>query len=132
MLKRYHNIQPDVLYRGDDVWDIATHNASSKVSSTKGTEINPYYTMVKTTDSTTSRLGLVIPFTPYEKQNVTAYLVGSTDENGNNVLKLYNYPTDSNVLGPMQLRYTIRTGRDNMQSEIENIKCFRNKALLKI
>ena len=68
--------------------DIATHNASSKVSSTKGTEISPYYTMVKTTDSTTSRLGLVIPFTPYEKQNVTAYLVGSTDENGNNVLKL--------------------------------------------
>lgn len=47
MLKRYHNIQPDVLYRGDDVWDIATHNASSKVSSTKGIEINPYYTMVK-------------------------------------------------------------------------------------
>ena len=120
VLKRYHNIQPDVLYRGDDVWDIATHNASSKVSSTKGTEINPYYTMVKTTDSTTSRLGLVIPFTPYEKQNVTAYLVGSTDENGNNVLKLYNYPTDSNVLGPMQL--DTQLGQDEtIAKEIENL-----------
>lgn len=120
VLKRYHNIQSDVLYRGDDVWDIATHNASSKVSSTKGTEINPYYTMVKTTDSTTSRLGLVIPFTPYEKQNVTAYLVGSTDENGNNVLKLYNYPTDSNVLGPMQL--DTQLGQDEtIAKEIENL-----------
>ena len=120
VLKRYHNIQPDVLYRGDDVWDIATHNASSKVSSTKGTEINPYYTMVKTTDSTTSRLGLVIPFTPYEKQNVTAYLVGSTDENGKNVLKLYNYPTDSNVLGPMQL--DTQLGQDEtIAKEIENL-----------
>lgn len=26
ILKRYHNVQPDVLYRNDDVWDIATHN----------------------------------------------------------------------------------------------------------
>ena len=32
-----------------------------------------------------------------------AYLIGSCDENGNNVLKLYNYSTDSNVVGPMQL-----------------------------
>ena len=103
ILKRYHNIQPDVLYRSDDVWDIATHNTSSKITSTKGTEIEPYYTMVKTTDSSSSRLGLVLPYTPYEKQNITAYLIGSCDENGNNVLKLYNFPTDSNVIGPMQL-----------------------------
>lgn len=102
ILKRYHNIQPDVLYRSDDVWDIATHNTSSKITSTKGSEIEPYYTMVKTTDSS-SRLGLVLPYTPYEKQNIKAYLIGSCDENGNNVLKLYNFPTDSNVLGPMQL-----------------------------
>ena len=79
ILKRYHNIQPDVLYRSDDVWDIATHNTSSKITSTKGTEIEPYYTMVKTTDSSSSRLGLVLPYTPYEKQNITAYLIGSCD-----------------------------------------------------
>lgn len=102
ILKRYHNIQPDVLYRSDDVWDIATHNTSSKITSTKGSQIEPYYTMVKTAESS-SRLGLVLPYTPYEKQNIKAYLIGSCDENGNNVLKLYNFPTDSNVLGPMQL-----------------------------
>lgn len=119
ILKRYHNIQPDVLYRSDDVWDIATHNTSSKITSTKGTEINPYYTMVKTTDST-SRLGLVLPYTPYEKQNITAYLIGSCDENGNNVLKLYNFPTDSNVLGPMQL--DTQLGQDErIAKEIESL-----------
>ena len=102
ILERYHNVQPDVLYRSDDVWDIATHN-TSKVLTKTGTKMAPYYTMVKTTDSTTERLGLVLPYTPYDKQNITAYLVGSIDENGNNVLKLYNYATDSNVIGPMQL-----------------------------
>lgn len=103
VLERYHNIQPDVLYRSDDIWDVATHNTSSKMTSTKGTAIKPYYTMLKTSDSNSSRLGLVLPYTPYGKQNIRAYLVGSCDENGNNVLKLYNYTEDSNVLGPMQL-----------------------------
>ena len=103
ILERYHNIQPDILYRSDDVWDVATHNTSSKITSSKGTEITPYYTMVKTVDSNSSRLGLVLPYTPYGKQNIKAYLIGSCDENGNNVLKLYNYSTDSNVVGPMQL-----------------------------
>jgi len=103
VLERYHNIQPDVLYRSDDIWDMATHNTSSKMTSTKGTAIKPYYTMLKTSDSNSSRLGLVLPYTPYGKQNIKAYLVGSCDENGNNVLKLYNYTEDSNVLGPMQL-----------------------------
>ena len=103
VLERYHNIQPDVLYRSDDIWDVATHNTSSKMTSTKGTAIKPYYTMLKTSDSNSSRLGLVLPYTPYGKQNIKAYLVGSCDENGNNVLKLYNHTEDSNVLGPMQL-----------------------------
>lgn len=118
ILKRYHNIQPDVLYRSDDVWDIATHNTSGKITSSKGSEILPYYTMVKTTDSTGARLGLTLPYTPYERQNITAYLIGSIDENGNNVLKLYNFPTDSNVVGPMQL--DTQLGQDErISKEIE-------------
>ena len=120
ILERYHNIQADVLYRSDDVWDVATHNTSSKVTSTKGTAIEPYYTMVKTTDSSASRLGLVLPYTPYGKQNITAYLVGSCDENGNNVLKLYNFPTGSNVVGPMQL--DTQLGQDEtISKEIDSL-----------
>lgn len=120
VLERYHNIQPDVLYRSDDVWNIATHNTSSKVTSSKGTIIDPYYTMVKTIDSTTSRLGLVLPYTPYEKQNITAYLIGSCDENGKNVLKLYNFPTDSNVVGPMQLDTQLEQD-ETISKEIESL-----------
>ena len=120
VLERYHNIQPDVLYRSDDIWDIATHNTSSKMTSTKGTAIKPYYTMLKTSDSNSSRLGLVLPYTPYGKQNIKAYLVGSCDENGNNVLKLYNYTEDSNVLGPMQLD-TQLSQEERISKEIDSL-----------
>ena len=101
MIERYHNIQPDVLYRGDDVWDVATHN-TSRVSTKTGTDIKPYYTMVKTIDSDKSRVGLVIPFTPYGKQNIMSYMVGSY-ENGMPKLAVYKFSSDSNILGPMQL-----------------------------
>ncbi len=101
IMQRYHNIQTDVLYREDDVWKIATHN-TSKVLSKTGTIMKPYYTMVKTVNNDKPTLGLVLPYTPYEKQNLTAYLIG-TCENGEKKLTLYKYPTDSNVLGPMQI-----------------------------
>lgn len=101
MVERYHDVQPDVLYRGDDVWDIATHN-TGKTSTKTGTEIEPYYTMVKTIDSKEGKLGLVLPFTPNEKQNITSYMVGTYD-GGKPKLTIYKFASDSNILGPMQL-----------------------------
>ncbi len=101
IIQRYHDIQPDVLYRGDDVWDIATHN-TGRVSTKTGTDIEPYYTMVDTMESDESKLGLVLPFTPNEKQNIISYTVG-TYENGQPRLVIYKFEADSNILGPMQL-----------------------------
>lgn len=99
ILKVYHNVKPDVLYRADDVWDISKHNTSKTTKST-GTYMKPYYTMLKTKDG--EKFGLVQTYTPNEKQNIISYLVGST-EDGNNTLKLYKFSADSNIVGPMQL-----------------------------
>ena len=110
IIKRYHDIQPDVLYRGDDVWDIATHN-TGKVSTKTGTKIEPYYTMIKTIDSEDSVLGLVLPFTPEQKQNITSYMVG-TYQDGKPKLTIYKFASDSNILGPMQLDMQIEQDED--------------------
>lgn len=99
ILKVYHNVKPDVLYRADDVWDIAKFNSTKSTKST-GTYMEPYYTMVKTSDG--EQLGLVQIYTPDEKQKIISYLVGS-NSNGNNELKLYKFSADSNIVGPMQL-----------------------------
>jgi len=127
ILQRYHNIQPDVLYRSNDIWDVAKHN-TTKVSSKKGTDIEPYYTMVKTIDSSTTRLGLVLPYTPYDKQNIKAYLVGSVDDDGKNRLVLYNYKTDSNILGPMQLDTQIEQDA-TISAEIESLNVSGTKII---
>lgn len=100
--ERYHSVQPDVLYRGDDVWEVATHN-TGKVLTKTGTDFEPYYTIVKTIDSDDNNLGLVLPYTPKDKQNLISYTVGTSDGNGANVFKIYKYAADTNILGPMQL-----------------------------
>ena len=118
IIQRYHDIQPDVLYRGDDVWDVATHN-TGKISTKVGIDINPYYTMVDTIDSENGKLGLVLPFTPYEKQNITSYIVG-TYENGEPNLSIYKFATDSNILGPMQLDTQIEQDEE-ISKELESL-----------
>ena len=118
LITRYHDVQPDVLYRNDDVWSIATNNIS-KVSTKTGTEIEPYYTMVQTVEASEPELGLVIPYTPYNKQNMLAYMVG-TYENGELQLKIYKYPSDSNVLGPMQLNTQLEQD-ERIASELESL-----------
>lgn len=118
LITRYHDVQPDVLYRNDDVWSIATNNIS-KVSTKTGTEIEPYYTMVQTVEKSDPELGLVIPYTPYNKQNILAYMVG-TYENGQPQLKIYKYPSDSNVLGPMQLNTQLEQD-ERIASELESL-----------
>lgn len=99
MLKIYHNVTEDVLYRGDDTWDYAYYAATSKTSSK--TRIDEYYTMVR--DDGENKIGLVIPYTVYGKQNITSYLVGTVDNASNPILKIYRYSSGSNILGPEQL-----------------------------
>lgn len=99
MLKTYHNVKPDVLYRTDDLWDFAKYN-STVISKSTGTILEPYYTTVNNGDG--EEVGLVQIYTPNSKQNLISYLVGTTN-GSNNVLKLYKFSEDSNILGPMQL-----------------------------
>lgn len=102
IIQKYHNIEPEVLYRGNDIWEIAKTNSTGNVTS----KMDSYYTMVKTIDSENERLGLVIPYTPYGKQNMLSYMVG-TYENGNPKITIYEFPADSNVLGPIQIETQI-------------------------
>lgn len=103
VLEIFHNVKPEVLYRADDLWSIATEN-TSKLTSLNGTKIDSYYTMVKTADSSNTELGLVVPYTKKGKQNITSYLVGIYDEKTQKQkLKLYKFKTNSSILGTMQL-----------------------------
>ena len=120
VLKQYHQVQPEVLFRSDDVWNTAKEN-TSKVTTLVGTDIKPYYTAVKTVDNSKTILGLVLPYTINEKQNINAYLVGSYDGNGKKTLKLYKFNKDTAILGTLQLD-TLVEQDEKISAELKSIE----------
>ncbi len=128
MLERYHNVSTDILYRSDDVWEIAKYSKTTGNTSIKGIKQEPYYTMLKTKDNDEIELGLVIPYTQLDKQSLRAYLVGGYNENGQVKLKLYKFPADSNVLGPKQLD-TLLGQDETISKELEALNVTGTKTI---
>lgn len=116
LLKVYHNVKADVLYRTDDLWDFAKYN-STIISKSSGIFLKPYYTMVNSNGK--NEIGLIQIYTPDSKQNLISYLVGTTEGNTNK-LKLYKFSQDSNILGPMQLDNQIEQD-ELISTEIQNL-----------
>lgn len=117
IITMYHDVSPDVLYRGNDIWEVASY--SNLITRTAGAEMKPYYTTVKTSDSDESKLGLVIAYNQFGKESLNSYLVG-TVEDGKNKLSLYKFSADSSVLGPMQLDSLIEQD-ERVASEISSL-----------
>ena len=80
LLKIYHNVKPDILYRTDDLWDFAKYN-NTIVTKSSGAVLKPYYTMVNLNGR--NEIGLIQVYTPNSKQNLNSYLVGTTNGNIN-------------------------------------------------
>ena len=111
MINLYHGTSEDVLYRGDNVWQITTETVN------KNSTIEPYFTLVNTIDSEESELGLMVTYNKYGKQSMTAYLVG-TCKNGKNNLTLYKFDSESTVAGISQVNKQIEQD-ENISKELE-------------
>ena len=116
LLKTYHNLKADIIYRADDIWDFAKANKSN-IARSSGSILEPYYTMVN--DDGEEEIGLIQIYTPRDKQNLISYLVGTT-EGETNKLVLYKFSEDSNIIGPMQLEQQIEQD-DAISAQIESL-----------
>ena len=113
MIEEYHNTKSEVLYRGDDSWKKASYVATQNNKTVTKT-LDSYYTMIKN-----ENIGLIQMYSPNNKQNLTAYLVG-TNENGSNKLKIHRLSSDESILGLTQLDSQIMQD-ENMKNQIEKL-----------
>ena len=123
MFMVYHNVKEDVLYRNSDIWALPKYGTAT--SKTKTATLNPYYAMVKNGNSDKAEFGLVQMYTQNEKSNIISYLVGTCDGTECK-LKIYKYPTDSNILGPTQLDNQIEQD-ETISAELEAINVTGSK-----
>ncbi len=116
ILSEYHNTKPEVLYRGDDNWDISSYitNQSSK---NLASSLESYYTMVKNKDK--ENIGLIQIYTSNGNQNLASYLVGTVEE-GENKLRINRLASDESIIGLVQLDNKIMQD-ENIKSEIEEL-----------
>lgn len=123
MLMVYHNVKEDVLYRNSDIWALPKYGTAT--SKTKTATLNPYYAMVKNENSDKAEFGLVQMYTQNEKSNIISYLIGTCDGTDCK-LKIYKYPSDSNILGPTQLDNQIEQD-ETISAELEAINVTGSK-----
>lgn len=121
MINLYHGASEDVLYRGDNVWQISTENTK------KNSKISPYFTLVNPTDSTEPELGLMVTYNKAGKQSMTAYLVG-TVEDGENQLTLYKFDSNTSIAGISQVNNQIDQD-EVISKELENLNTTGTKLI---
>ena len=124
MLMVYHNVKEDILYRNSDIWSLAKYGSSS-TSKTKTNELEPYYAIIKTPNDENSKFGIIQMYTQNGKSNITSFLIGTCD-NGENKLQIYKYPSDSNILGPIQLDNQIEQD-ETISAELETLNVSGSK-----
>lgn len=91
---RYHVNDVSTFYKGEDSWSIATHNTGNEV-----VDVEPYYSYVTLPNTNTKELVLMLPYTLYGRNSLTALLaVRPSGE-----LIVYSFPKESNALGTIQL-----------------------------
>ncbi len=107
ILLRYHMTRPDVFYNNEDSWHIAR-----QVQDNKEDEVRSYYLVTNLPDEQRDEFIVIIPFTPFKKDNMIAFLTAKCDMPDYGELKLYQLPKDKLSYGPLQVDSRINQNPD--------------------
>jgi len=102
MLLKYHMTNPNVFYNNEDAWDIPT-----QIYGDKEEAVHSYYLVTTLPNEKRSEFILILPFTPYKKDNMTSFLTAKCDMPDYGKLQLYQLPKDKLNYGPMQIEARI-------------------------
>jgi hypothetical protein len=95
---KYHQTQPGVFFRQEDIWEfpVISHGSESE-------RMKPYYLTLNLIDRNKFEFILVSPMTPKARTNLRALLVAGCD--GENYAKIfaYDFPKGLLVFGPSQV-----------------------------
>jgi uncharacterized protein len=102
ILLRYHMTNVNVFYNNGEMWDIP-----KQVYGSSEEPIQSYYMVTTLPGETRSEFILTIPFTPVNKDNMTAFFVAKCDPPNYGESILYTLPNDKLSYGPMQIEARI-------------------------
>jgi len=97
---KYHMRDPQVFYNQEDRWAIP-----NEIYRTQKQQMEPYYVILKTPPSRKAEFMLIIPFTPYQREdkNMIAWMAAKCDEPDYGKLLVYKFPKKELYKGPWQI-----------------------------
>jgi uncharacterized membrane protein (UPF0182 family) len=108
MFSAYHVTDPVAFYNGEDRWEVAEEIVEDPESGRGVLErMEAYYMTLPLPGQTGSGFGLVRAFTPNQRENMSAWMAGYTDDLGATQLIVYRFPRQVTVYGPQQIESLI-------------------------
>lgn len=108
MYQSYHMTNPEVFYNKEDQWQIPT------LESERGsTAMLPYYSVMRLPGEKRDEFIQMLPFTPKEKGNLSAWMVARSDAENYGKLLVFQFPKQKLVFGPKLI-----VGRINQDEKI--------------
>jgi hypothetical protein len=102
-LATYHITDPIDFYGKGDAWSVA-RDPDPRIASLQRPPVPPYYVLQTLPGEEGLDFVLVRPFTPANRQNLSAYLVAHGDPEKYGKLVLYRFPNSDAIFGPEQVQ----------------------------
>jgi hypothetical protein len=99
MFSTYHMTNPAVFYNKEDQWEVPTLEESGRDAS----RMLPYYTIMKLPGEQKPEFIQMLPLTPRQKDNLSAWMVARSDAPNYGKLLVFPFPKQKVVFGPRQV-----------------------------
>jgi len=110
----YHIPEADAFYNRADEWDIpadpafaANQGGSGLQQLANARRLEPYYLVMRLPGEETEEFVLIQPYLARQRPNMVAWLAGRSDGDNLNTLFAVRFPSDQQVLGPLQAQARI-------------------------
>jgi len=98
----YHMENPQIFYNKEDLWNIP-----QEIFGNTPKEMKPYYTIMKFPWGGEREFILLLPFTTYNKNNLSSLFCVRNDKANYGELVVFKFPKKKLVYGPMQIEARI-------------------------
>ena len=102
MYRAYHMRDPQVFYNKEDLWSIPTKTVQGREQ-----QMEPYYTILRFPGEQKAEFIVMIPFTPSNRDNMSAWMAARCDAPNYGKIIVYNFPKQSLIYGPRQIEARI-------------------------
>eukprot|EP01047_Picozoa_sp_COSAG01_P006077 COSAG01_NODE_216_length_21695_cov_83.368772_15_plen_919_part_00 len=110
MYSTYHMTDPQVFYNREDLWKIPQEQYGENQQ-----VMNAYYMVTKLPGDKTESFIQMLPFNPTNKNNMIAWMSVKCDADDYGELKVFKFPKDKTIYGPMQIESRIDQDTDISQ-----------------